>query len=64
MDQCNLGKMYGSMECGAICYNKRNDDMIQGHLLLSSTIHATKTTKMGIEGIVFSGCKIKICRKF
>ena len=64
VDQCNLRKLYGSKECGAICYSRQNDDLIQGHLLPNLPIHATKTTKMGIEGMVFSKCKIKICGKF
>ena len=49
VDQCNSGKMYGSMECGAIWYSRQNDDSIQGHLLPGLPIHATKTTKWRLK---------------
>ena len=64
VDQCNSGKMYGSMECGAICYSRQNDDSIQGHLLLGSPIHATKTTKMEIEGMILANAKSKYVANF
>jgi hypothetical protein len=53
--------LYAGAFFGQICGGRRDDDLIQGELLLGETIHAKQAEEMGNEGVVHGKFYFKVC---